>query len=612
MSRNAELSTSTQDPAPEITASTRMSVAVIGPNAAHRRVVAKALTGSEARTVREFIDYPAKLTDIQRLMEQQHFDVVMIDVDSDQSYALQVVQKFAAIENVMVMVYSMRNDQNLLRSCLEAGARDFLPLPADADAEAERPASTPSGEPPRVAQTPSAVASVPSEVQRPIQPADILKGPVPSSEGQRGTPLAADFIRTAPSPMPDILRTPPTADQETAKASSFSEDFYRQPLDLPDNGRAAGAGAVGMNPPPGSSVAEQYAAPAPRNISSATDPAGAFRALPASAPANTPAPDAGATDFTAWDNAWIRATQPAPSASEEAKPGPGDAAALKPPTGRLLGNAQKTTSALSRAEKNQTEAPTFRGVETRDEAASAPNWKKWCLIGAIPVVLIVVASLVFMRPSHPAAPEAQPAEPETQQPQAVEKATEASPDVPAPNIAKPSPAAPLTEPKATDSTPAKSVSPDMMDAQLSAPSRIAGRMKKTDPVEDAPPSSFTPGAIEAGGSVPGAVFGKQQKVNVVPAISAISAGVAEGMLLHKNPPIYPQFAKEAHMSGTVVLGASITRAGNIEGLHVISGPEIFREPALQAVRTWRYRPYKLNNQPVEVETTIKVIFSDQR
>jgi protein TonB len=148
----------------------------------------------------------------------------------------------------------------------------------------------------------------------------------------------------------------------------------------------------------------------------------------------------------------------------------------------------------------------------------------------------------------------------------------------------------------------------MMNAQLSAPSRISGDMKKPAPVEE-PPAGFSASAIESGDAIPGQVFAGQNKVKVVPSVSAISAGVAEGMLLHKTAPVYPEFAKAAHVSGTVLLGASITKTGTIAGLHVISGPAILRAPAADAVKTWHYRPYMLNNQPVEVQTTIKVVFT---
>jgi protein TonB len=59
----------------------------------------------------------------------------------------------------------------------------------------------------------------------------------------------------------------------------------------------------------------------------------------------------------------------------------------------------------------------------------------------------------------------------------------------------------------------------------------------------------------------------------------------------------------------VILQAMISKAGTIEGLKVVSGPAMLQQAALDAVKTWRYRPYLLNNEPVEVETTINVIFS---
>ena len=89
----------------------------------------------------------------------------------------------------------------------------------------------------------------------------------------------------------------------------------------------------------------------------------------------------------------------------------------------------------------------------------------------------------------------------------------------------------------------------------------------------------------------------------------ISAGVATGMLIQKTMPVYPPIAKAARVQGTVVLQATISKLGTIQNLQVISGPAMLQQAALDAVRTWRYRPYLLNNEPVEVETTINVIFT---
>ena len=81
------------------------------------------------------------------------------------------------------------------------------------------------------------------------------------------------------------------------------------------------------------------------------------------------------------------------------------------------------------------------------------------------------------------------------------------------------------------------------------------------------------------------------------------------MILSKTNPIYPVIARTTGTSGTVVLAATISTTGRIENLNVVSGPTMLRQAAIDAVKTWRYRPYLLNNQPVEVETTINIAFT---
>jgi periplasmic protein TonB len=99
------------------------------------------------------------------------------------------------------------------------------------------------------------------------------------------------------------------------------------------------------------------------------------------------------------------------------------------------------------------------------------------------------------------------------------------------------------------------------------------------------------------------------KVAVKPARQNVSSGVMAGQILTKTMPSYPAIARAAHVYGTVVLHASISKAGTIEGLAVISGPEMLRAAAVEAVKSWRYRPYLLNGEPTEVETTVTVNFS---
>jgi protein TonB len=83
----------------------------------------------------------------------------------------------------------------------------------------------------------------------------------------------------------------------------------------------------------------------------------------------------------------------------------------------------------------------------------------------------------------------------------------------------------------------------------------------------------------------------------------------EGDLLHKVLPVYPPLARSARIQGQVVLQAVISKQGVIENLKVLAGHPMLVPAAKEAVRQWRYRPYVLNNEPVEVETQITVNFS---
>jgi protein TonB len=194
---------------------------------------------------------------------------------------------------------------------------------------------------------------------------------------------------------------------------------------------------------------------------------------------------------------------------------------------------------------------------------------------------------------------------------------------------KPSPAVPakattaatVTQPKPSaateeasysdDGTVQAPVSPDMMNQQLAAGSRLPQGVHEKAPVEGPPPSGFGVAGMDAtsDNGATGPTFKGQSGVTVKPNTVIVSAGVAGGMLIRKTPPQYPSIAKSARVQGTVVVSATITKAGTVENLQVVSGPAMLRQAALDAVRSWKYKPYLLNNQPTEVQTTISVDFN---
>lgn len=159
--------------------------------------------------------------------------------------------------------------------------------------------------------------------------------------------------------------------------------------------------------------------------------------------------------------------------------------------------------------------------------------------------------------------------------------------------------------------------------QLRTPSRIPQKVEMIKEDVAPPPMAASggvvggvPGGIPGGqvGGVIGGIISATANVAAVPKLALpqrirISQGVTKGLLIHRVEPTYPPLARAARVQGEVVLTAVISTSGEIENLQLVSGHPMLVPEAIAAVRQWRYKPYLLNGQPVEVETTITVIFS---
>jgi protein TonB len=159
---------------------------------------------------------------------------------------------------------------------------------------------------------------------------------------------------------------------------------------------------------------------------------------------------------------------------------------------------------------------------------------------------------------------------------------------------------------------------------LRTPTRIPQKIQMIKEEEAPPPIAVGGGVV---GGVPGGMPGGQMggviggivnstSIAAVPKFTPatpqrirISQGVTKGLLVHRVEPAYPTLAKSARVQGEVVLNAVIDANGQIQNLQLVSGHPMLVPAAIAAVRAWRYKPYLLNGQPVEVETTITVIFS---
>jgi periplasmic protein TonB len=159
---------------------------------------------------------------------------------------------------------------------------------------------------------------------------------------------------------------------------------------------------------------------------------------------------------------------------------------------------------------------------------------------------------------------------------------------------------------------------------LRTPTKIPQKVQMIKEDEAPPPMAAggvvggVPGGIPGGqlGGVIGSVISSTNALSSIPKFVPvtpqrirISQGVTKGLLIHKEEPAYPSIARAARVQGDVVLSAVIDTNGTIQNLQLVSGHPMLVPAAIAAVKLWRYKPYLLNGQPVEVETTITVIFS---
>ena len=168
-------------------------------------------------------------------------------------------------------------------------------------------------------------------------------------------------------------------------------------------------------------------------------------------------------------------------------------------------------------------------------------------------------------------------------------------------------------PPPMQATPEAPIQPESLSNQLQAPSKIK-TLKEQAP-------AFTMDGVQR---MEGLADGEQEEIDTIlgsvgtrPAIVrrgrsrtlSISSGVMAGDLLDETVPQYPAIAKAGRIRGIVVLQGTISETGVIRNVRVISGPPMLQQAAVDAVRSRHYKPYLLNGNPVEVETTVSVVFN---
>lgn len=188
-------------------------------------------------------------------------------------------------------------------------------------------------------------------------------------------------------------------------------------------------------------------------------------------------------------------------------------------------------------------------------------------------------------------------------------------------VAPPPPPPPPPPPAAAPVVKVQKIESEIDNGQLRTPTAIPKKIAMIKEEEAPPPSAGVAGVV---GGVPGGVPGGQMggvlggiissTPVAVPKVATpqrvrVSQGVTEGLLMKKVQPQYPPLARQARIQGAVVLQASIGKDGTVQNLRAISGHPMLTPSAIEAVKQWKYRPYFLNGEAVEVDTTITVNFT---
>jgi periplasmic protein TonB len=188
-------------------------------------------------------------------------------------------------------------------------------------------------------------------------------------------------------------------------------------------------------------------------------------------------------------------------------------------------------------------------------------------------------------------------------------------------LVAPPPPPPPPPPAAAPVRIVHQIQTDIINGQLRTPTKIPQKVQMIKEDEAPPPMAATAGVI---GGVPGGVPGGSMggvigsvlssTPTVAPRIATpqrvrVSSGVSQGLLIRRVSPTYPPLARQARIQGTVILQAQISKTGDIENLQLISGHPMLAPAAIEAVKQWKYKPYLLNGEPVEVDTQVQVNFT---
>jgi periplasmic protein TonB len=151
-------------------------------------------------------------------------------------------------------------------------------------------------------------------------------------------------------------------------------------------------------------------------------------------------------------------------------------------------------------------------------------------------------------------------------------------------------------------------SPDTIRVDTQTPKPAAPKPAAVEAVEPTAPDAVSADSKSNDQAISGLMSMPSGAPQPGPQTLKVSQGVSQGLLVKKVPPAYPPQAMQAHIQGSVQLLATISKDGNITNVKTLSGESVLARAAIEAVKQWKYKPYYLDSQPVEIQTQITVNF----
>ena len=535
---------------------------------------------------------------VKKLMGE-HFDAIVVDCDNEQNATLLFKSARNSTSNQASLAVAVVEGQAGVAKAFRIGANLVLTKPINVE-QAKGTLRVArgllrKGEPGKPAAATPAPAAAAAPAAPPAKPA----APKPPASVQNVAPNAA----TARSPLPPVPKPAaapiPAAHPPVAVASTKPAPADEGLLDI----------HVKETPAP-------VAAAVP----------------PAPKPAPIPAPVAEAIPE-------VKLASPAAVSFSGAASAPAPAREIPQPaitpTAAVADSPVEKPAAPAPPETSISTAPapsfTFGGAAVPEEPSGG---KTKIFIGVAAAIVFVVGGYFVwshVQGSKSAAPvssapvtASQPVAPSTPAPAPTASAPASSaPAVsqPVTKASEPAASAPDTATEEDQSSPEKqtpsskaasgksAASPKSAAAPLMVKGGAEPSVKKAPAAVDAPAPSLIGMAVPAS-TAPPLNLGTANVVAPKPVLQTlnISQGVSRGLLIKKVQPTYPQNALAMHVEGAVELMATISKQGNITGVKVISGEQLLTRAAVDAVKQWKYKPYLLNGEPVEIQTQITVNF----